>query len=83
MLVLVEERQRQLLKAAEQRKDRFAREVETGAESLSTPIDPFTVPGVPEPEEWALLLVVLTLLCIAYVRKRRLTSNTFLGGGYI
>ncbi len=70
MLVLVEDRQRQLLKDAETLNDRFDREVETGEETLGKPMDPFAVPGVPEPEEWALLLITAFLVLIAYIRKR-------------
>ncbi len=69
MLVLVEDRQRQLLKDAESSKDRFDREIETGSETLGTPTDAFAVPGVPEPEEWALLIIVTCLLCFVYRRK--------------
>ncbi|NRB38091.1 MAG: TIGR02921 family PEP-CTERM protein [Pseudomonadales bacterium] len=72
MLVLVEERQRQLLKEAEEKDDRFEREVETGEEMLSKPTDPFAVPAVPEPEEWALLIIAFGLLLFAYGRKRGL-----------
>ncbi len=66
MLVLVEDRQRQLLEEAEARDDRFNREVETGEETLGEPTDPFSVPGVPEPEEWALLLIAGCMLWITY-----------------
>lgn len=81
MLVLVEDRQRELLEKAEARDDRFEREIETGAENLTKPMDPFAVPGVPEPEEWALLLIGSGLLLSAYFRKRyspqtRLTETT-------
>ncbi len=69
MLVLVEDRQRQLLKEAEARDDRFDRELETGEEALGEPTDPFSVPGVPEPEEWALLLIAGCMLLIAYRRN--------------
>lgn len=56
MLVLVEERQRQALAAAEKADDRFEREVERGLEHGGP-----SVTGTPEPEEWALLLLGLGL----------------------
>jgi putative PEP-CTERM system integral membrane protein len=70
MLVLVEDRQRDLLAEAESKEDRFEREIETGEEGLGAPTDPFSVPAVPEPEEWALLIIVGCLLLIAYKRQR-------------
>lgn len=70
MLVLVEDRQRELLKKAEAQDDRFDREVETGKEILAKPMDPFSVPAVPEPEEWALMFIAGILLLLAYVRRR-------------
>lgn len=62
MLVLVDERQREALRKAEQDKDRFNREVESGNERITTPMDPM-VTGTPEPGEWLLLgLVALSLI---------------------
>ncbi len=58
MIVLVNQRQLDALKEAEQREDRFDREVEDGTENTSTPSDLFNVSGTPEPHEWLLLLVV-------------------------
>lgn len=69
MLVLVEDRQREMLKEAEASEDRFDREIETGSEILGKPTDAFAVPGVPEPEEWALIIIVGCLLSIAYRKK--------------
>lgn len=57
MLVLVNDAQRQALKQAEAEKDRFERQVENGKEQLTLPHD-LMVSGVPEPEEWLLLVVV-------------------------
>lgn len=71
MLVLVEDRQRELLKAAELQDDRFKREVETGKEEVGSPSDAFAVPAVPEPEEWALLIIACSALLWVYWRKRR------------
>ncbi|MBV1919980.1 MAG: TIGR02921 family PEP-CTERM protein, partial [Pseudomonadales bacterium] len=75
MLVLVEDRQRELLKKAESQDDRFEREIETGEETLGKPIDPFAVPSVPEPEEWALLIVAACLLLTSYIRRRNRPSG--------
>lgn len=79
MLVLVNDRQRDALKKAEQGKDRFEREIETGKQSTTTPSDPFAVPSVPEPEEWALLLIAGILLSITLFRRRRLPENACAG----
>ncbi len=57
MLVLVNDAQRQALKEAEAAKDRFDRQVETGKEQLTLPHD-LMVSGVPEPEEWLLIVIV-------------------------
>ncbi len=69
MIVLVDDRQRAELAAAEQRDDRFARAVESGMESLSTPFDPFAtssgIAATPEPEEWMLMIVASILLAVS------------------
>ena len=70
MIVLVNDRQRESLKQAEQDEDRFDREAETGKEALSAPMNPFEVSGVPEPEEW--ILIVMAGLVLAYLRMKRL-----------
>ncbi|MBX2865013.1 MAG: TIGR02921 family PEP-CTERM protein [Leptolyngbyaceae cyanobacterium MAG.088] len=49
MLVLVNERQRELLKQAEAAADRFDREVEDGQNELSDPNNPLNAVAVPEP----------------------------------
>lgn len=71
MLVLVNDRQRDALKKAEQQDDRFDREVETGKQTTTQPTDMLSVPAVPEPEEWALLLIILSLLTIILWRRQR------------
>jgi len=61
MIVLVNDRQREQLKAAEAASDRFDREVENGVEQLDQPFNPFEsaqVSGVPEPDFWILLVIV-------------------------
>ena len=74
MIVLVNDQQREDLKRAEADSDRFDREVETGIEQLSKPDDPFTVSGVPEPEEWMLIgMVAIALFFIA--RRQRGTVS--------
>jgi putative PEP-CTERM system integral membrane protein len=66
MIVLVTEQQEALLKQAETRQDRFDREYEEVGET-----SPFTVTGVPEPEEWLLLTLAMALLVFYIVRSRR------------
>jgi putative PEP-CTERM system integral membrane protein len=68
MIVLVNERQEKLLDRLEARDDRFQREREEVGET--TPQSPFSVTGVPEPEEW-LLLVLAAAMLIWYVRTAR------------
>ncbi|MEM7759801.1 MAG: TIGR02921 family PEP-CTERM protein [Cyanobacteria bacterium P01_A01_bin.40] len=73
MIVLVNDRQREQLKAAEQKADRFNREVETGVEQLETPFNPFEsaeVSGVPEPNLWILWGVVTLALFLVYQRQK-------------
>ncbi|MCF2971796.1 TIGR02921 family PEP-CTERM protein [Synechococcus sp. Nb3U1] len=71
MLVLVNDEQRQALAEAEAAEDRFEREVETGTEVLTQPFSPFTVTGVPEPEEWLLIGIALALGSGILYRQRR------------
>ena len=70
MLVLVDNRQKEALKKAEQGDDRFNREIETGKQNTTNPIDPFAVPSVPEPEEWALMIIIGILLSWSLIRRR-------------
>jgi putative PEP-CTERM system integral membrane protein len=69
LLALVDDAQRQRLAALEAAEDRFTREGESGVENLTTPSDLFAVTAVPEPEEWALLLLGGALL-VAMQRRR-------------
>ncbi len=71
MIVLVNDAQREQLKAAEAKSDRFDREVESGKEQLSKPNNPLNVSGVPEPEEWLLLGVGSIGLLVIVLRQRR------------
>ena len=77
MIVLVNDQQREELKKAEQQKDRFDREVETGNEELTKPSNPLStdVSGVPEPEEWLLLSVGGVILLWLIKRQRNLASE--------
>lgn len=68
MIVLVNERQNKQLDQLEARGDRFQREYEEVGETL--PQSPFSVTGVPEPEEWLLLALAATML-IWYVFTTR------------
>ncbi|MEM9510060.1 MAG: TIGR02921 family PEP-CTERM protein [Cyanobacteria bacterium P01_E01_bin.35] len=78
MIVLVNDRQREQLKAAEQKADRFNREVETGVEQLETPFDPFEsaeVSGVPEPSLWILWGVLTLALFLVYQKQKARIEN--------
>ena len=70
MIVLVNDRQLEALKKAEQEADRFDREVETGAEQTSKPFNPLKVTGTPEPHEWILIIMVSGLLLYHFYQKR-------------
>ena len=77
MIVLVNDQQREQLKAAEAKADRFDREVETGTEQLNTPFNPFetnTVSGVPEPDVWILLGLVAIGLFVVFQRQKTIES---------
>lgn len=71
MIVLVNEAQRERLKELSEQADRFEREVEEIGETL----DP-TLNGVPEPHEWALLVLAGILLIGWYWRKRRVSHQS-------
>ncbi|NIO68398.1 MAG: hypothetical protein GTN71_04935 [Anaerolineae bacterium] len=68
MIVLVNQQQENLLDQLEARGDRFQREYEEVGET--TPQSPFSVTGVPEPEEWLLLALAAAML-IWYVYTMR------------
>jgi putative PEP-CTERM system integral membrane protein len=68
MIVLVNERQEELLDELEARGDRFQREYEQVGETA--PQNPFAVTGVPEPEEWLLIAVAAGMLgWYAYTKR--------------
>jgi putative PEP-CTERM system integral membrane protein len=64
MIVLVNDRQKQDLKNAEQGKDRFKRD---GEDKQQLP--PSKVSATPEPAEWLLLAIVTVMLSIVYRRN--------------
>ena len=63
-IVLVNEEQKQQLKEAESRSDRFDREIEDGTEQLQQPHDMMSVP-VPEPHQWVGMIGATGLLIFA------------------
>ena len=70
MLVLVNEQHQSRLERLLGQDDRYQREVETIADTAQTTA--FAVTGVPEPEEWLLLgLVVIFLGYIAWRRQNQ------------
>ena len=77
MLVLVNQRQKQALKKAENAKDRFEREVETGKlNPLSNPLsNSLSAPSVPEPEEWVLIIIVGLMLLFAMWRRKSIIDS--------
>lgn len=68
MIVLVNERQKEALKAASESEDRFDREGRSGQESLSSPANPL-VSGVPEPHEWLLIILSIVMLFVIWRRQ--------------
>ncbi|MFB2934546.1 TIGR02921 family PEP-CTERM protein [Aerosakkonemataceae cyanobacterium BLCC-F154] len=76
MIVLVNDRQREDLKRAEQRSDRFNREIED--QQLPKPSNlsvPTPVSAVPEPGEWLLILVSAIGLALVYYLRRSAQLN--------
>ncbi|WP_019501921.1 TIGR02921 family PEP-CTERM protein [Pseudanabaena sp. PCC 6802] len=74
MIVLVNDEQREALKKAENESDRFKRTVEDNQlpqPSSATGIPTANVSGVPEPDQWLLIgIVVLALVAIAWRTDR-------------
>jgi putative PEP-CTERM system integral membrane protein len=71
MIVLVEDRQQQMLDAAADDPDRFEREFEEVGETQQ---ELLTVTGVPEPEEW-LLMGLAAVMLGWYMLKQRCTGQ--------
>ncbi|MBN1877202.1 MAG: TIGR02921 family PEP-CTERM protein, partial [Anaerolineae bacterium] len=67
MIVLINTQQEKLLDELEAAEDRFLREHEDVGETVS---DPISVTGVPEPEEWLLIIMATGLLAWYTLRKR-------------
>jgi putative PEP-CTERM system integral membrane protein len=67
MIVLVTRQQEQLLDQIEAKDDRFQREFEDVGDTI--PENAFAVTGVPEPEEWLLLALVIGMLGWMMYRK--------------
>lgn len=72
MIVLINDAQKKALKQAEQQADRFDREIESGKEVLTKPVNPFVVTGVPEPYEWILLTLAGLFLVFVVLKKRNI-----------
>ena len=69
MIVLVNQQQRTLLKQLENGQGRFDREFEEVGETEE--LSPFAVTGVPEPEEWLLIILAVAMLAWYWSNKRR------------
>jgi putative PEP-CTERM system integral membrane protein len=74
MLVLVNDRQRELLAQAEVSGDRFEREVEDGLDELTQPNNPLNVATVPEPGNLVGIGVVAIALLV-FTNKRSFTPK--------
>ncbi len=72
MIVLVNTSQQQLLDTLNQRIDRFQRETENVGQTSNA--NPFAVTGVPEPEEW--LLIILASGALAWLVWKKMTPQT-------
>ncbi|MEM6520031.1 MAG: PEP-CTERM sorting domain-containing protein, partial [Cyanobacteria bacterium P01_D01_bin.71] len=70
MLVLVNDRQREALKAAENDPDRFEREVEDGEDILTNPGDPLNA-SVPEPGTPLAILFIGSVMVWMVRRSKR------------
>jgi putative PEP-CTERM system integral membrane protein len=68
MLVLVNDRQRELLRQAEANRDRFNREVENGQDDLTQPDNPLNV-SVPEPSD-VVALGTMAIVLIVWARRK-------------
>lgn len=68
-IVLVNDRQQEALRQAEQRSDRFQREIED--QQLPSPSSLNTISAVPEPAEWLLILAGAICLWFVYQRQKQ------------
>jgi putative PEP-CTERM system integral membrane protein len=69
MIVLLRDRMA-VLDREEQSDSRFQRDHESGADRIGLPSSAFAVTGVPEPEEWALIITGLVFLALVMRRRR-------------
>jgi len=74
MIVLVNDRQKEALKETESKDDRFDRENENGTQVVGVPNDTLAVAGVPEPHEWALLIIAMVFITMSLHRRRQMQS---------
>jgi putative PEP-CTERM system integral membrane protein len=72
MIVLVNERQQQILDHLEQGADRYEREYEEIKDTVPATQSPLT--GVPEPEEWLLIGLAIAIL-LWYANRQRLIQS--------
>ncbi len=77
MMVLVNKRQEEALSKLSSGDERFERSVETGKKSIIKGGNLFAISSVPEPEEWALLMVVFLILSGHLIRKNQLKRKLF------
>ena len=68
MIVLVNDAQKEALKKAEEKDDRFDRENETGGEPTGV-LGLTNVTGTPEPHEWVLIILSALMLLVYYAKK--------------
>ncbi|NJO66229.1 MAG: PEP-CTERM sorting domain-containing protein [Leptolyngbyaceae cyanobacterium RM1_405_57] len=74
MLVLVNDRQRELLAQAEVSGDRFEREVEDGLDELTQPNNPLNVATVPEPGN-VIGIGVVAIALLLFTKRRPLAQK--------
>ncbi len=72
MLVLVDERQKEALKEAEARSDRFDREVENGQDELTDPGNPLAT-SIPEPSQ--VLSILVGAIALIFLKRRSTSSH--------
>jgi putative PEP-CTERM system integral membrane protein len=77
MLVLVNDRQRELLAQAEVSGDRFEREVEDGLDQLTQPNNPLNVATVPEPGN-VVGMGIVAIALLLFTRNSRSSKNRYL-----
>lgn len=71
MIVLINQRQKKALEKISVDKERFNRAIDSGAKSIVKGHDLFAISSVPEPEEWALIIVILFILSLAIIKRQQ------------